>query len=196
MSRSDRAYHHGNLGPALEEAALQLLEEQSHSALSLREVARRAGVSHNAPYHHFGDRQQLLKRVSERAMRELLAAQQRAAASTPEGKGQVLAVGSAYLTYAVEHPHAFSAIFDPEVCVPGAPSEAMAPLIEANERLLADVARPVWGEDGLDLRCAGLWGAVHGLATLVIAGHLPTEAGVPALAAVIEATDLTGVAGG
>ena len=155
--------------------------------LSLRAVARRAGVSHNAPYHHFGDRQQLLKRVAERAMRELLASQQRALADAEEGKARAVAVGMAYISYAVEHPNAFTAIFDPEICVPGAPTETMGALIEANEQLLADVVLAAWGTDDLDARCAGFWATVHGLATFVIAGHLPAEAAIPALRAVIDA---------
>ena len=60
MSRSTGGYHHGNLQAALEDAALDLLETTSAAKISLREVARRAGVSHNAPYHHFGDRAALV----------------------------------------------------------------------------------------------------------------------------------------
>lgn len=121
MSRSSPTYHHGNLGPALEEAALGLLTEQSATSLSLREVARRAGVSHNAPYHHFGDRNGLLKRISERSMRRLVDAQvaARAAAAGPEAR--LIAVGLAYVTFAAEHPHAFAAVFDPEICAPASP---------------------------------------------------------------------------
>lgn len=181
MSRSGAAYHHGNLGPTLEEAALELLEERSAAALSLREVARRAGVSHNAPYHHFGDRQQLLKRVAVRAMAELVRAQTEAVAAQREPTARLRALGEAYVGYAVARPHAFQAIFDPDICVPGAPTEEMAPLITANEDLLADVAREVWGVDALAARCAGLWGSVHGLATLVVAGHLPADGVGPAL---------------
>ena len=60
VSRSRATYHHGNLQAALEDAALSLLATQPAAKISLREVARRAGVSHNAPYNHFGDRAALL----------------------------------------------------------------------------------------------------------------------------------------
>ena len=78
VSRSASSYHHGNLQSALEDAALSLLETQPAARISLREVARRAGVSHNAPYHHFGDRAALLHALGVRAMRELLEAQEAA----------------------------------------------------------------------------------------------------------------------
>lgn len=59
----------------------------------------------------------------------------------------------------------------------------MAPLIKANEDLLAEVVGAVWGPADLEARCSGLWGAVHGLATLIVAGHLPLDAAEPALRA-------------
>ena len=76
--RSAGGYHHGNLQAALEDAALDLLETTSAAKISLREVARRAGVSHNAPYHHFGDRAALLGALGVRGMAALLAAQEEA----------------------------------------------------------------------------------------------------------------------
>ena len=71
VSRSSATYHHGNLQAALEDAALSLLETQPAARISLREVARRAGVSHNAPYHHFGDRAALLHTLGVRERRIL-----------------------------------------------------------------------------------------------------------------------------
>ncbi|WP_342384352.1 TetR/AcrR family transcriptional regulator [Agrococcus sp. KRD186] len=187
MSRS-APYHHGNLAETLERAALALLETHTAAALSLREVARQAGVSHNAPYHHFGDRQGLLKRVAERAMAELLAAQQRAAEAAQLPRERLLAVGAAYVEHALAHPNAFAVIFDPDVCEPGHPTEAMAVSIRANEDLLTDAVaafRPESSAEQTSLFGAALWGAVHGLATLATAGHLPREALRPALDALL-----------
>ena len=73
MSSSKTGYHHGDLARALEDAAMQLLERMPAADISLREVARAADVSHNAPYHHFSDRLGLLKAIAERSMADLLA---------------------------------------------------------------------------------------------------------------------------
>lgn len=85
MSSSKDGYHHGDLARALEDAAMQLLERMPAAEISLREVARAANVSHNAPYHHFSDRLGLLKAIAERSMADLLGQVSTAAekASTP-----------------------------------------------------------------------------------------------------------------
>ncbi len=189
MSRSSRAYHHGDLAAALESAAIELLAEQSATSLSLREVARRAGVSHNAPYHHFSDRQGLLKAVAARSLQDLLAAMlaAREVAATP--RQQLVAIGAAYVDFAIEHPGQFGTIFDPEICDPREPSPVTAPLIEANDELLASVVRDVL-PDAPEARvrstAAGLWAVVHGLAILVAAGHLPRETVRPSLDAILD----------
>lgn len=192
VSRSGSGYHHGNLRPVLLAAALEMLETQSPSALSLREVARRAGVSHNAPYHHFGDRTGLLSAVGAEAMARFLAAQ-RSAVDQVDGSGApgdpLVAMATAYVEWAVAHPGAFEVVFDPSICPPGDPSTAMAPLIRANEDLLRDVTARCWPglpPDELDRLQPALWGTVHGLAALVAAGHLPSEAVRPALQVLVE----------
>ncbi len=178
MSRSAASYHHGNLRSALLDAADAMLVEGGSASLSLREVARRADVSHNAPYHHFTDRTALLKALAERHMARLLDAQ-RAAASSPDPSTRLRDVGRAYIEYAVAHPQGFDVVFDPEVCTPGAPTATMAPLIEENERLLSEVVRAVGPDLDANARAsaeAGLWAFMHGLAQLIVAGHLPPEA--------------------
>ncbi len=170
---------------------MALIESRSAAALSLREVARQAGVSHNAPYHHFGDRQALLKRVAERAMADLLEAQRRAADAAESPRERLLAIGAAYVEHALAHPHAFAVVFDPDVCTPGAPTEAMTPLIRGNEQLLDEAVaafRPDASPAEATALAAGLWAAVHGLAALATAGHLPVDAARPALDALLPAT--------
>ncbi|GAA4779091.1 TetR/AcrR family transcriptional regulator [Microbacterium gilvum] len=188
MSTSGDRYHHGALAAALLEAADALLGESGAATLSLREVARRAGVSHNAPYHHFADRQALLKRLSERHMSALLDAQRAAASASPPGASRLRAMAVAYVDYAADHPQGFALVFDPEVCVPGAPSETMAPLIRANEELIADVVGevdPRLDEPARAAAVAGVWGLAHGLANLVVAGHLPRDAAAPGVDALV-----------
>lgn len=192
VSRSDSAYHHGNLGPALEDAALDLMRSQGHASLSLREVARRAGVSHNAPYHHFGDRTGLLKRLSERSMAELLAVMRSAHEAAGPGDGprdRAVRVGCAYVGYAAEHPERFRVVYDPEVCVPGSPTPTMAPLIAEVERILAETTAallPTGADQSLGPLTVAVWGSVHGLAELVVAGHITPAEVEPALVALLE----------
>ena len=190
VSRSTTAYHHGNLGPVLEDAALDLMRTQGHVSLSLREVARRAGVSHNAPYHHFGDRTALLKRLSERGMAELLDAmrEEREATAGRDPREAAVRIGSTYVHYAAQHPERFRLIYDPEVCVPGSPSEAMAPLIGGVEALLAETTAslaPGAEPQVIAALTTAVWAAVHGLAELIVAGHISEAAARPALEALL-----------
>lgn len=154
---------------------MDLLAEQPAHAISLREVARRAGVSHNAPYHHFGDRAQLLKVLAERSMADLVADQRRAVAGVTDATAVIRALGWAYIDFALRRPHAFAAIYDPEICVPGAPTPTMAPLIAEMEESAARAARvlvPEAGAEQVAALAAAMWGSVHGLAQLGMAGHL------------------------
>lgn len=186
MSRSPERYHHGSLRDALVAAARALVEHTPVADLSLREVARQAGVSHNAPYHHFADRTELLRTLSAIGMRELLDAQVAAAATTTDPRERLIAVGLAYAGYAVAHPNAFALVFDPEYCVPGSPTDESGPLIEENQRMLSALvaeAEPALDDAGVAALGAALWAAVHGLAELVSTGHLPEQAIEPALRA-------------
>ncbi|MGO2751284.1 MAG: TetR/AcrR family transcriptional regulator [Pseudoclavibacter sp.] len=185
MSRSDAPYHHGNLGPVLEAAGVELLTQKPHSSISLRELAREAGVSHNAPYHHFGDKNGLFKRLGEVSMQRLV--DQFSAADAPglDARNRALALAVAYVEFAVDNPHAFALIYDPEVCIPGSPSPAMAPLIRQLEDTLAHAAAgldPAAGAERVEARAIALWATVQGLSHLVIAGHLTRAQIRPALA--------------
>ena len=152
---------------------MQLLAERPAGEISLREVARAADVSHNAPYHHFSDRRGLLKVLAERSMADLVTAVRTAIETAPDPASAVIEGGAAYIGYAVEHPHGFDVIYDPTVCIPGEPSETMAPLIVELEELLAaaSVAAGLDSESGV----TGVWGLVHGLGTLCAAGHFSLD---------------------
>lgn len=187
---TDRPYHHGNLRPALLDAAFTLLATRPAAQLSLREVARAAGVSHAAPYHYFSDRDSLLKAVGTECMGRFLQAQQDAVARQTQPLERLLALGLAYVRFAHEQPNAFALVFDAQLCPPGAPNAESAPLIAANEALLRDCVHALQQADGApdvdgDALGAALWGTVHGLAQLVMAGHLPMDAVGPALRALL-----------
>lgn len=193
MSSSSRNYHHGNLRAELVSAALDMLDTQSAASLSLRQVAQQAGVSHNAPYHHFADRTAMLEAVGVEAMRRFVAAQRSAIEQAPpHPRDALFAMGAAYVEWASRHPGAFALVFDPEICDPSQPSDQMAPLIRENEQLLHAVvqAAALHASTGMQEGDAAmapleiaLWGMVHGLAVLHVAGHFPAEAIRPALEA-------------
>lgn len=162
---------------------MQLLAEKPAQEISLREVARAADVSHNAPYHHFADRRGLLKVLAERSMADLVADVREATAGT-DPVSALIAGGGAYLRFAVERPNGFDVIYDPTVCIPGEPSEIMAPLIAELENLLGAASAAAGlpaAEDFL-----GVWGLMHGLGTLCAAGHFPLRAALAAYDASIR----------
>ncbi|MGB7099108.1 MAG: TetR/AcrR family transcriptional regulator, partial [Xanthobacteraceae bacterium] len=106
-----RPYHHGNLAPALVEAALALLDETQDWAFSLREVARRAGVSHNAPYKHFPEKRDLLAAVAARGF-DALAERTLAALVGVEGaRARIIACGRAFAAHGIANPALYRLMF-------------------------------------------------------------------------------------
>ena len=163
--RRKTSYHHGDLAAELLAASGKLLEEKGTIGVSLREVARRAGVSHNAPYRHFPDRDALLAALAADGFRQLAAEQ--AAAPTA-------GMGEAYVAFALRHPQRFRLMFggalafDERPALKAAAASAYDPLVEAF-RARDDVPDP-------DSAAAAAWSLVHGLAQLLLDGHL-TRAG-------------------
>jgi AcrR family transcriptional regulator len=104
-SATDR-YHHGDLPNALRHAAVEVIDERGLGAFSLREVARRAGVSHTAPAHHFGDMRGLLTSVATEGFDALYRATSRAAAEFDDPIERLTAIGVAYVELArTNHAH-------------------------------------------------------------------------------------------
>jgi AcrR family transcriptional regulator len=170
------AYHHGDLRRALLEASLALVDEAGIGALSLREVARKAGVSHNAPYHHFRDKGSLLSAIAEEGFAELAREMSEARAAAPDARARLEACGLAYVRFALESPARFKVMFRPELAAPseeGAVARSSTPaldtltgaIIQAQEAGLAPAGDPM----PLVLTC---WSAVHGLASLWLDGPL------------------------
>lgn len=172
-----RPYHHGDLRRVLLDEAVTAIAEAGPAAISLRELARRAGVSHAAPMHHFGDKAGLLTAVATDGYR-LLAATLRDA---HDRTGSFLEVGVAYVRFAVEHPAHFAVMFRPELYHAGDPAlveaqqAASAMLFGPLRRMVADDST----DSTFDTLSAGIaaWSLVHGLATLYINGSLPPQLG-------------------
>ncbi|MDP7345041.1 MAG: TetR/AcrR family transcriptional regulator, partial [Alphaproteobacteria bacterium] len=115
-SREKRAYHHGNLRRALLDAALAMVEKEGPRGVSLRAVARFAGVSPAAPYRHFAGKEGLLAAVAEEGFRALESKMQ---AARDETDGLALAefraIGYAYVRFAASNPSHFRVMFGPEI---------------------------------------------------------------------------------
>jgi AcrR family transcriptional regulator len=142
-------YHHGDLRSTVLAAAWKMIEKEGLAGLSVREAARRAGVSHNAPYRHFADREALLAALVAEAFERLNA--------TLENRtGREL--GEAYVAFALEHPQRFRLMFS------RAPANA-----DLRARFAASFAH--LGEDAAAAGAAA-WSLVHGLASLLLQGHL------------------------
>jgi AcrR family transcriptional regulator len=168
-------YHHGRLREALLDAALALVQEEGALAVSLREVARRAGVSHAAPAHHFGDKAGLLTALATEGFVRFTAAQR--AGAERGGSDPLLRfswLGWAYVMFAAEHRAYFEVMFRPELLRRDDPALAEASL--AAYQVLLDTVRDVLGgtpgEDELAMRATVAWAQAHGLATLWIDGNL------------------------
>ena len=163
------AYHHGDLRSALIEAGLAVLaEEGDPAALSLREAARRAGVSAMAPYRHFADKDALLAAIATIGF-ERLAAVLRVADAAAAPLAALRAQGVAYVAFACANPALFRLMFGA-----GAPAKAneLAAAANASFKLLADrVASIVPPHEAVDRTLAD-WSLVHGLAMLAVDGQL------------------------
>jgi len=170
--QSQRSYHHGDLRAALLAASRELIAERGPEAFTLREVARRAGVSHTAPYRHFKDRAALLDAVAAEGFAAHRDASRQAAEAHHDAWDRLRAGGRAYVRFARENPAAFRVMFsrhseDPEVLARGAESfaELLARIDEAQAAGLI--------QSGDRMRMAGaLWAGVHGFAELAISGGI------------------------
>ena len=174
------SYHHGNLRQALLAAALELVREQGVGVISLREVARRAGVSHAAPAHHFGDKAGLLTALAAEGFEKFGAALRASADRAGDRSNQRFAwVGWGYVMFAAEHRAYFEIMFRPELLHYDDPQLAAA---AGNAySVLTESVRAEHGADAsaeaLELHAISAWSQVHGLATLWLHGNLPQHAG-------------------
>lgn len=166
-----RAYHHGDLKAALIESAIGLVEAEGAHALRLRALARRVGVSQNAPYNHFPDRAALVAAVAAEGYRRLgaaIAARMSAFPGRPARQLQEAGVG--YVVFAVAHPGLFRLMFGPEVADRAAHPELQSEARRMYEQLSGAIGRSTDGTAGAATEIMPLvaWSLVHGLAVLVL----------------------------
>ena len=166
-----RSYHHGDLRRALLRAAVDVIDESGPGALSLRDLARRAGVSHAAPAHHFGDKAGLLSALAAEGY-NLLADQLRAAFERARSFAEA---GGAYVRFAVEHRAHFEVMFRPDLYYVDDED-----VVAARDRAAAALRRGVAGARGTpayvgDPASIAAWALAHGFATLVLTGNVKAD---------------------
>jgi AcrR family transcriptional regulator len=184
VSSKAQPYHHGNLRPVLVDTAVELARSTGPDGVVLREVARRAGVSHNAAYRHFSDRAALLAEVSDRAYADLERAMLERIATVTDVDPQERAfarlreTGRAYVDYAIREPGLFTTAFtasestDADTDALTDTEEPTGPYLVLNQvldELVASGAVSPERRVGADLAC---WSAVHGFSDLVVHGPL------------------------
>jgi AcrR family transcriptional regulator len=161
-------YHHGDLRAACVNAAMELLEESGETALSLRAVARRAGVSPAAPYRHYADREALVSAIAALGYREL-AERLAAAHPFPSTAAQLTSVGVAYVQFALERPALFRLMFG-EPC--DRDNEERIVATAAVTLYLREIVGRVFPKADAEAMATATWALVHGLAFLHLDGKL------------------------
>jgi AcrR family transcriptional regulator len=168
MTSSTRPYHHGDLRRALLGAAAQLIGETGPGAMSVREVARRAGVTHAAATYHFGDKAGLLTALAVDGYLLLGEALREA----HETQRSFLDIGVAYVRFAVTHRAHFEVMFRPELYHRDAEELLAAKAVTAALLYQTDQVSDEELRSGI-----AAWAIVHGIATLWLNGNLPPRLG-------------------
>ncbi len=163
-----RKYHHGDLRRALAEAALRIVQRDGLPALSLRAVAREAGVSPAAPYHHFHDKQELMMAVGQEGFRRLTVVMEAAIAAAACPQAALSAIGVEYVCFARQNPELYTLMWDCsrlEGATPEIDSEKDCYNLLEQTIIAAGVAP---ADDTVKLKLAGIamWTKAHGLAVM------------------------------
>ena len=169
-------YHHGDLRNALIESALLILEEKGIDGLSLRDVAKQAGVSHNAPYRHFQNKTELLATLAEKGFVNLqLVITKATQDQSMSVSDQLIAAGVAYVYEAIEHPEMirlmFGGLLDFSDCPPELEQSAEQAYQGLNKIIEQGIADGSFQQQDKQILTTTAWSTMHGLAMLFIAGH-------------------------
>src|SRR6476660_5502395 len=179
VTAGERPYHHGDLQRAIVNAALEVLSETQSTEFSLRELARRAGVTHNAPYKHFADKRELLAAVSAVGFhllaKRLTGAMQRQASP----RARLFAIARDYVRHGVENPALYRLMFGGYLTGPGDARPAIEIVAaEKTKALLADaiaqgaLGRPLpktpRNEQKIAAAILVFWSVMHGLTLLLV----------------------------
>ena len=172
--RKSAAYHHGDLKRGLVAAGRLLLEDQGVDRLSLRAVARAAGVSQAAPYHHFADKDALLAAIAAEGFAglsaEMAARAQGAAGSSDYMRG----LGAGYVVFAFKNPALFRLMHGPRFTVSAKYDELLVVAAQSYQMLRDGVSACLPGAAAaqIETACQAAWSLVHGASMLIVDGRL------------------------
>lgn len=182
-------YHHGDLRAALIEEGLKLIDAGPADALSLREIARNAGVSATAVYRHFPDKAALLGALCLEGHARMAGAFRKAMASADAGMAGFNAMGRAYVEFALDHPALFRLMMtEPGRGPVSAPPPSAGEGADGMQMLVNTIDRVLGGDVPDQVREARrlkAWALVHGLAMLMLDGQVPADRRL--IAAVVDA---------
>jgi AcrR family transcriptional regulator len=168
MATSLKPYHHGDLRRQLVATGEEVLAERGLAGLSLREAARRLGVSHNAPFKHFASRDALLAAIAEQGFADL--AERLAKAGAGDPRDAMTSRARAYVGFALERPAVFRLMFGGGL--DRAEHPALAERAEASLRGITRHIAEVFGAAAADEATLSAWAFVHGLANLLLDGQI------------------------
>ena len=173
-----RPYHRGNLKQSLLDSAVALIGEVGPQAFTLREVARRADVSHNAPYRHFHDKDDLLAAVAAQGFDRLTESMKKTMAKGRDAAERFRLAGRGYVEFALRWPRHTLVMFEGPKPAEQRPEHAecaqraFQTLLDAITAAQAEGALPKGDPEQLAIAA---WSGVHGLAKLAIGGQIPFD---------------------
>ena len=167
--KTAKSYHHGGLREALVAAGRAILEEGA-TALTLRACARRAGVSHSAPQHHFATVAELLAEIAATGFEDFVVALDKGAAREVMPAAKLTAMGRSYVGFAQARPAIYQLMFAAPAPLR---SERLQKAMTAAWIQLVDGVTAAAGPENVNAKATLVWSTVHGFAMLTIVRRLP-----------------------
>jgi AcrR family transcriptional regulator len=186
------SYHHGDLKASLITAANTILQRDGADALSLRSIAAEVGVSHMAPYSHFKNKKELIKAVTAEGFKSLSRAMERDSKDLSKPEELILAYGTSYLEFATQNPQLYRLMLgqvdlqgkrskqeSSEKITEPKLSEKLENFVQGPFILLREAFARVYDDQAMvKAQALGAWSIVHGMAALIIEGHIQVPEGI------------------
>lgn len=171
-------YHHGDLKNALIQAGIEILSKEGIQALSLRSVAKRAGVSHAAPYAHFADKQALIAAIAAEGYKKLYHRLSSAQQAEAEPLPRLTATAHAYLQFALDEPDhfriTFAGVVEAEQNYPEYVEQSKQCFGLVVEVVAACQEKGLFAEKDTQLVAVSVWSCIHGFVQLLLSNQLPS----------------------